>query len=174
MGWDSQARCPEPRLLPELSTVFSIRLHLQGLSVLGSPAASKGGRDSLQPHSNAKCVPHQNPGTSTKPSLMYSEFLKPETHLTLKHWCGLKFLSQKWDLKKVTILRAGNPQHHSLPWLYFFSRPSPIKTRSPQTRFHVSVSPGWTGGLLFLSLRLKEDGERIIWCSWEARGELSF
>ena len=105
-------------------------------------AASKGGRDSIQPHSNAKCVTHQNPGTSTKPSLMYSEFLKPETHVTLKHWCGLKFLSQKWDLKKVTILRAGNPQHHSLPWLYFFSRPSPIKTRSPQTRFHVSVSPG--------------------------------
>lgn len=111
-----------------------------GLSVLGSPAASKGGRDSLRPHSNAKCVSHQNPGTSTKPSLLYSMFLQPEAHLTLKHWCGLKLLSQKWNLKKVTILRVGNPQHHSLPRLYFFSRPSHIKTRSPQTRLHVSVS----------------------------------
>lgn len=111
-----------------------------GLSVLGSPAASKGGRDSLRPRSNAKCVSHQNPGTSAKPSLMYSVFLKPKAYLTLKHWCGLKLLLQKWDLKKVTILRVGNPQHHSLPQLYFFSCPSHIKTRSPQTRLHVSVS----------------------------------
>ena len=71
------------------------RLHPQGGLVLGSPAASKEGRDSLRPHSNAKCVSHQNPGPSTKPSLMYSMFLKPEAHLTLKHRCGLKLLSQK-------------------------------------------------------------------------------
>ena len=32
--------------------------------------------ESLQPHSNAKRVSHQNPGTSTKPFLMYSMFLK--------------------------------------------------------------------------------------------------
>lgn len=95
-----------------------------GLSVLGSPAASKGGRDSLRPCSNAKCVSHQNPGTSTKPSLMYSVFLKPEAYLTLKQWCGLKLLLQKMGSYKSNNFKSGkSPTSQLTPALLFFPVP---------------------------------------------------